>query len=93
MSRGGRILVGATFLCSLALGAPAIAQYDSPTRKPTRIETIGPPTSTVKPSRFTRPPGLGITGADVAGIAAMGLGSVGVGAVLVARSRRRVGRS
>lgn len=79
-----------TLAVILALPPAAHAQYSSPTTSPTRIETVGPPTLTVKPSRETRPPGgLGVTGVDVLGLAAAGIGSVGLGAALVRRSRRR----
>ena len=68
----------------------AFAQYGTPTLSPTNRTTDEPPqpTLSVQGGRTPRPP-LGVTGADVAGIAAIGIGSVGLGGALIARSRRR----
>ena len=90
---GTRIFIAAAAAAAaLMLGAtPAPAQYASPTASPSIGETRDTqppsPTLTVKGGREERE--LGVTGADVLGIAALGLGSLGVGGALVARSRRR----
>lgn len=86
------LLATAGLAGSLAFAAaPALAQYTEPSTTPTISNTrdTDPSSSpTVKGSTIRRGD-LGVTGADIAGIAVLGTGVVGTGALLVASSRRR----
>ena len=93
--RSVRLTVGALII-GVALAVPATAawgQYQEPTLSPTATTTDRPPSGDTPQPTLTvqggRTPRLGVTGADIAGIAAIGAGSLGLGGALVVRSRRR----